>query len=109
MSVLNIPELNNQVDKAVREKVLMKTAEGREQLLHEEFTEGLKQFEGWPITEQTLYTIKAWYSEFGEHVNCKFGLNNQFRSRIDGDKIVGSFDYQPMYSITYKSIVFSLR
>lgn len=109
MSILDRAAIDRQTEVAVREDVLIKTAEGREQLLHIEFAEGLKQFEGWPITEQTLYAIKAWYSEFGEHVNCKFSFNNQFRSRIDGDKIVGSFDYQPQHSITYKSIVFSLR
>lgn len=108
MSVLNTSELDRQVHTAVREEVLMKTEEGREQLLHEEFAEGIGQFEGSPITVQTLYAIRVWCNNFGEHVNCKFGLNNQFRSWIAGDKIVGTFEYQPMRSVTYKQITFTL-
>lgn len=105
MSILNTADIERIVDRGV----YLSTFEETERRLLEELDDGLNQFQGSAVCEQTLFAIRAWYNQFGEHVNCVYGVINQLRNlRIEDNAIKGTFAYQTIRTIGYKCVEFSL-
>lgn len=109
MSILNVHDINRNVD----EGILMKTPEGRETILKEEFKDFLNKFRGLPINDYTLTQITWELDRFMEHVTCKFAFNCQLRN-LELDKsgivpiITGTFEYAFPMSLTYIPLHFSI-
>lgn len=109
MSILNVHDINRNVD----EGILMKTLEGREQVLKEDFKDFLNQFRGLPINDNTLHQISWEFDKFMTHVTCKFAFNCQLRNlELNRTGIVpiitGTFEYARPMSLTYTPLNFSI-
>lgn len=111
MSILNPASVDWQTDVAVREDVLMKTREGQEKLLQIELGELLNKYKGNTADNYTRQRLMEDLSRFGEHVNCKFGAECQYKADIDYQSgvIYGFFKYHPYFSPEFKELSFSLQ
>lgn len=109
MSILNVRD----IEWNAHQGALIKTLEGRQELMKEEFKDFLNRFGGRPIDEYILNEFRWEMDKFMEHVASKYAFNCKlYNLMIDKSGIVpvitGTFEYAMPMSLTYTPIHFSL-
>ena len=109
MSILNVHD----IEWDAHNSVLIKTLEGRQELMKEEFKDFLNQFRGRPIDEYILNEFRWGMDKFIEHVASKYAFNCKlYNLMINKSGIVpvitGTFEYATPMSLVYKPVHFSI-
>lgn len=109
MSILNTREL----DWNIHNEVLMRTLEGQQEALKDEFMKFLIPFRGLPINEYTLNQLYWTFEKFKEHVMSKYAfsarlMNIRLKQHGITPTITGDFEYATPMSLNYKALHFSI-